>query len=222
MCDRKPVERFRNQVLAAEAQRLAAVRTNHRVRHVLLGEVGQCLGGGLELASYCTWVFATPNAQLGQPEIKLAVFAPLASLLLPQRVGRPAATDLLLSGRWFRSKSEAGPWTFVRADELPPSFQDIPPASDIGGLRTSVAGTEEADDAIRDAAIPQTSAIKRSEASLTVEYDGAPKFESIEGTAVSYAVNTGAQVLLIGGRYYAADNGVWFTSAAATGPWVRA
>ena len=129
---------------------------------------------------------------------------------------------LLLSGRWFRSKSEAGPWTFVRADELPPSFQDIPPASDIGGLRTSVAGTEEADDAIRDAAIPQTAAIKRSEASLTVEYDGAPKFESIEGTAVSYAVNTGAQVLLIGGRYYAADNGVWFTSAAATGPWVVA
>ena len=129
---------------------------------------------------------------------------------------------ILLSGRWYRSKKQEGPWTFVRADELPPSFKDIPPASDIGGLRTSVAGTEEAEEAVRDAAIPQTAAIKRSEASLTVEYDGNPKFEKIKGTDVSYAVNTGAQVLEIGGRYYAVDNGVWFTSAAATGPWVVA
>ncbi|MCJ7815982.1 MAG: hypothetical protein MUP31_08030, partial [Xanthomonadales bacterium] len=129
---------------------------------------------------------------------------------------------VLLSGRWFRSKSESGPWTFVRADELPASFKDIPPASDIGGLRTSVAGTEEAEAAVRDAAIPQTAAIKRSEASLTVEYDGSPKFEKIAGTGVSYALNTGAQVLEVNGQYYAVDNGVWFTSASATGPWVVA
>jgi len=75
---------------------------------------------------------------------------------------------------------------------------------------------------VHDAAIPQTAAIKRSEATLTVEYDGQPKFEKIKGTDVSYAVNTGAQVLEIDGRYYAADNGVWFTSAAANGPWVVA
>jgi len=75
---------------------------------------------------------------------------------------------LLLSGRWYRSKSAEGPWTFVKPDELPASFAAIPPASDIGGLRTSVAGTPEADEAVRDAAIPQTAAIKRSEASLTV------------------------------------------------------
>jgi len=129
---------------------------------------------------------------------------------------------VLLSGRWFRSKSTDGPWTFVRADELPDSFRDIPPASDIGGLRTSVAGTEEAEQAMLDAAIPQTAAIKRAEATLTVEYDGDPKFEKVTGTAVSYAVNTGAQVLEIDGKYYAVDNGVWFTSGSATGPWVVA
>ena len=38
----------------------------------------------------------------------------------------------------------------------------------------------------------------------------------------AYAVNTGAQVLEIDKRYYAVDNGVWFTSASATGPWVVA
>jgi hypothetical protein len=129
---------------------------------------------------------------------------------------------LLLSGRWYRSKSLEGPWTFVRADELPASFQDIPPESAIGGLRASVAGTEEAEDAVLDAHIPQTAAIKRSEAKLDVQYDGEPKFEKIAGTNVAYAVNTGAQVLAIGGRYYAVDNGVWFTSASAKGPWAVA
>ena len=129
---------------------------------------------------------------------------------------------VLLSGRWYRSKSKDGPWTFVRADELPAAFANIPPASDIGGLRASVAGTDEANEALLDAQIPQTAAIKRDEASLTVEYDGSAKFEDIPGTSVSYAVNTGAQVLEIDNRYYAVDNGVWFTSSSATGPWVVA
>ena len=129
---------------------------------------------------------------------------------------------LLLSGRWFRSKTEQGPWVFVRADELPASFKDIPPASDIGGVRTSVAGTQEAEDAMLDAQIPQTAAINRSEAHLTVEYDGAPKFEDIAGTEVAYAVNTGTQVLEIDGKYYAVDEAVWFVSSQATGPWVVA
>lgn len=129
---------------------------------------------------------------------------------------------VLLSGRWYRSKSQDGPWTFVRADELPASFRDIPPASDIGGLRTSVAGTEEAEQAMLDAHVPQTAAIKRDEATLSVEYDGNPQFEDIPGTSVSYAVNTGAQVLEIGSRFYAVDNGVWFTSSSANGPWAVA
>lgn len=126
---------------------------------------------------------------------------------------------LLLSGRWFKAKKEAGPWTFVRADKLPASFNDIPPESDIGGLRVSVAGTSEADQAMLDAQIPQTAAIKRSEAKLSVTYDGEPKFESIPGTQVAYAVNTGTQVLKINGQYYAVDNGVWFTASSANGPW---
>lgn len=129
---------------------------------------------------------------------------------------------VLLSGRWYRSKAQAGPWVFVRADQLPAAFKEIPPGSDIGGLRSSVAGTQEADEAMLDAQIPQTAAIKRSEAKLEVQYDGAPKFEKIPGTKVAYAVNTGAQVLEINGRYYAADNGVWFTATAATGPWTVA
>lgn len=129
---------------------------------------------------------------------------------------------LQLSGRWFRSESEQGPWTFVRGDKLPTAFMEIPPASAIGGVRSSVAGTEEANDAVADAQIPQTTAIKRDEASLTVMYDGKPDFEDIKGTQVAYAVNTAAQVLRIDGKYYAVDSGVWFISVAATGPWIVA
>ncbi|MEM9396724.1 MAG: carbohydrate-binding family V/XII, partial [Pseudomonadota bacterium] len=129
---------------------------------------------------------------------------------------------LLLSGRWYRSKSTQGPWSFVPSTELPKAFASIPPASAIGGLRTSVAGTEEAEEAMLDAAIPQTASVDRKKATLTVEYDGEPQFENIPGTDIAYATNTGAQVLRIEKHYYAADNGVWFEAQKATGPWAVA
>jgi len=66
---------------------------------VLVAIRGQCLGGGLEVASAGTVLFADDAAQLGQPEIKIAVFAPAASCLLPERIGHPAAEEMLLSGR---------------------------------------------------------------------------------------------------------------------------
>jgi len=73
-------------IAAADVPLLSAVR-------------GHCLGGGLELAAFGQRMFAAPDAKFGQPEIALGVFAPVASLLLPERVGRGAAEDLCLSGR---------------------------------------------------------------------------------------------------------------------------
>ena len=66
---------------------------------VLVAARGQCLGGGLEFACAGNFLFGAPDAQFGQPEMKLAVFAPAASCLLPPRVGQSRAEDLLLSGR---------------------------------------------------------------------------------------------------------------------------
>jgi cyclohexa-1,5-dienecarbonyl-CoA hydratase len=66
---------------------------------VLVAVRGQCLGGGLELALAGGPIFAAPDAQFGQPEMKLGVFAPAASCLLLYRVNQPAAEDLLFSGR---------------------------------------------------------------------------------------------------------------------------
>jgi cyclohexa-1,5-dienecarbonyl-CoA hydratase len=66
---------------------------------VLVAVRGQCLGGGLEVALAGGPIFATPTAQFGQPEIRLGVFAPAASCLLPWRISPAAAEDLLWSGR---------------------------------------------------------------------------------------------------------------------------
>ena len=73
---------------------------------------------------------------------------------------------VLISGRWFRAPSPDGPWTFVRGDELPASFRRVPPDSPKGNILASVAGTDQADDAIADAEIPQTSAIRRDDYEL--------------------------------------------------------
>ncbi|MFQ6614845.1 MAG: enoyl-CoA hydratase-related protein [Fidelibacterota bacterium] len=59
---------------------------------------GQCLGGGFELALACDFLFADSTAVCGQPEIRLGVFAPPASLILPFRIGQQEASRLLLSG----------------------------------------------------------------------------------------------------------------------------
>ncbi|MDH3351560.1 MAG: cyclohexa-1,5-dienecarbonyl-CoA hydratase [Gammaproteobacteria bacterium] len=60
---------------------------------------GQCLGGGLEVACAASLIITAPDSQLGQPEISLAVFAPAASCLLPERLGQARAEMLLLSGK---------------------------------------------------------------------------------------------------------------------------
>jgi cyclohexa-1,5-dienecarbonyl-CoA hydratase len=59
---------------------------------------GQCLGGAMELAIFCNRLFASPDAALGQPEIILGVIAPVASVMLADRVGRSRAENLLLTG----------------------------------------------------------------------------------------------------------------------------
>jgi cyclohexa-1,5-dienecarbonyl-CoA hydratase len=66
---------------------------------ILVAVRGHCLGGGLEVALAGSQIFAAPDAQFGQPEMKLGVFAPAASVLLPYRMNQGAAEDLLFSGR---------------------------------------------------------------------------------------------------------------------------
>ena len=66
---------------------------------LLVAVRGQCLGGGLEVALAAHFMFVASDAALGQPEMKLGVFAPAASCLLPELIGPLRSLDLLVSGR---------------------------------------------------------------------------------------------------------------------------
>ena len=59
---------------------------------------GACLGGAMELISYCDFVVAAPEAVFGQPEIKLAFFPPVAVHRLPQLTGYQNAAYSIMSG----------------------------------------------------------------------------------------------------------------------------
>ncbi len=60
---------------------------------------GFALGGGMELAMACTARIASPNARLGQPEVKLGIVPGYgATQRLPRLVGRGAALEMLLTG----------------------------------------------------------------------------------------------------------------------------
>ena len=126
---------------------------------------------------------------------------------------------VVLSGRWFRAKSLNGPWTFNPSDELPAAFNDIPEDSQQAESRVFVAGTDEAREAVMDAQIPQTAAVKKGQVDLEVTYDGNPEFKSIDGTSLSHAANTDSTVLKSGSDYYLVEDAVWYISSAATGPW---
>ncbi len=83
------------QLLELPAVTLAAVR-------------GQCLGGGFELALACDFVVAEEGAQFACPEIKLAVFPPVAAVLLPARIGVSRASELVLTGgAWSAAQAAA-------------------------------------------------------------------------------------------------------------------
>jgi len=126
---------------------------------------------------------------------------------------------LLLSGRWFKAKSLAGPWTYVAPRDLPPDFAKIPPGSPRAVALASVPGTPQAELALLANSVPTTATVNRREARIHLVYDGAPNFKPIEGTSMSYAVNAQLPVIRVGNRCYALDNGVWFLSTSPDGPW---
>jgi cyclohexa-1,5-dienecarbonyl-CoA hydratase len=86
---------------------------------ILVTVRGQCLGGGLEVACAGSQIFVHSDARLGQPEIKLAVFAPAASCLLPERIGPARAEELLVSGRSISGEEAYRIGLAGRVDEDP-------------------------------------------------------------------------------------------------------
>ncbi|MBI2955759.1 MAG: enoyl-CoA hydratase/isomerase family protein [Acidobacteria bacterium] len=69
---------------------------------------GFCLGGGMELATFCDFVIATHTARFSQPEIKLGCFPPVAAILLPLVVGRQRTLELILTARTLTAEEAQG------------------------------------------------------------------------------------------------------------------
>lgn len=73
------------QLMDAPAPTIAAVQ-------------GRCLGGGFELVLGCDLILADETAVFSCPEIKLGVFPPAASALLPVKLGVAKAASLVITG----------------------------------------------------------------------------------------------------------------------------
>jgi len=129
-------------------------------------------------------------------------------------------TYVLLSGRWYRSTADKAAWEFVASDQLPLDFARIPVSSEKQHVLACVAGTAQARDAVRNATIPQTAAVQPGPApDLAVRYDGEPQFTEVQESPVRYAVNTPYAVFGVYGRYYCCEEGIWYDSEYAVGPW---
>ena len=127
---------------------------------------------------------------------------------------------VLLAGRWYMAKQlSADDWTFEEPEKLPVDFSKIPADSDVASVRVSVPGTEEANDALLEQAIPQTAEVSRTDTKIDVKFDGSPKFKQIPNTDVSYAENSDKQILKIKNKFYAVDNGIWFVADYPKGPY---
>lgn len=126
----------------------------------------------------------------------------------------------LTAGRWFSSPGPSGPWTFA-TNQLPTDFAKIPPSSPASRVLASVPGTPEAEDAVLLAQIPTTVEVNPTAAAAAVKvaYSGEPQFAPIEGTPLSYAVNSPDKIVKVQNRYYVCSQGVWFDAPSPTGPW---
>ena len=68
---------------------------------------GYAFGGGMELASACTFRIATPNAKMGLPEIKLGLIPGYGGTQrLPRLIGEGRALELIMTGRTVESAEE--------------------------------------------------------------------------------------------------------------------
>lgn len=134
-------------------------------------------------------------------------------------------TYVLASGRWFRSKSTQGPWTFVQASKLPADFARIPDWSPLENVKASVPGTTQAREAMIANSIPQTATVDRKGTTLDPApvIDGDPQYRPIPSTSLHYVLNASLPIIQTGpDAFYTVQNGVWFVARATRGPWLVA
>ncbi|MGA2090950.1 MAG: autotransporter, partial [Endomicrobiales bacterium] len=129
-------------------------------------------------------------------------------------------TYIVISGRWFRSRSGNGPWEYVAGDSLPADFAKIPDTSTKENVKATIPNTEQAQEAAIANTVPTTEKIDRNTTQLNPEIDGDPQMLPIEGTPLNYVSNCSVPIIEVGAdSWYAVSNGVWFVSSGPRGAW---
>jgi len=136
------------------------------------------------------------------------------------RMGQTGDFYFLVAGRWFKSASLDGPWTFA-TPSLPEDFKKIPVEHPRSRVLASVPGTPQATEAVLLAMVPRTARVNKKELKAPdVAYQGTPQFQPVQGSqGVERAVNTDKDIVKYGDLYYLCFQGVWFMSRSPNGPW---
>jgi len=130
---------------------------------------------------------------------------------------------VLISGRWYRAPSLRGPWRFVPGNQLPRDFANIPNTSPKENVKASVPETPQAQEALIANSIPQSTAIARTNRMQDPQIDGPMQLAPIEGTPLSYVVNSATPIIEVNPQsWYACQNAIWFAATSAGGPWTVA
>src|SRR5262249_12246191 len=82
------LERFHRVILRIRKSDCVSIAAIH----------GHTLGGGAELAMMCDLIIAADDTQIGQPEISLGCYPPVAVAYLPGAIGVHKASEMVLVG----------------------------------------------------------------------------------------------------------------------------
>jgi hypothetical protein len=125
-----------------------------------------------------------------------------------------------VAGYWFRSGSTAGPWEFVPAHRLPESFAAIPDDSPKRGVKAGIAAAKQEHAAPARGIAPVMVAASPTRTSLYLTLDGDPRLKPVEGTQLGYVANASVPVIRLDDRrWFAIQNGAWFSAETVAGPW---
>ena len=164
----------------------------------------------------------------GKPEGKAF---PYSSVFYLKNSDHPVYYDTLSKqfymqngANWFQADSlyNLNGWRLISKVDLPAELlvslsgwewnKDGPVAARNAAMKDATINTA------MEQQVPQTARVDRT-ITTSVDYDGAPRFEPIAGTALEYATNTCSIVFRTNDAYYALDNGIWFIAASPLGAW---
>jgi hypothetical protein len=130
---------------------------------------------------------------------------------------------VLVTGRWFRSATLAGPWAHIPGKDLPVDFSQIPDWSVKENVKASVPGTSQAAQAAIAAEIPHMATVYVDKVSFKPIVSGAPVLKPVPDTGFMYVFNSPQPIIMVSPtQWYAVQAGVWFTASSLQGPWLVA